>query len=241
MDLFQKTLFDRAHQIGVDLTEEQLSQFALFYQELVEKNKVMNLTSITEPEEVINKHFVDSLALSYAKSYYKDTDRILDVGTGAGFPGIPLKIAFPEMDFTLNDSLNKRLQFINEVIHKCNLNKITTVHARAEDLAHDRKYRGAFDLVVSRAVARMDVLMEYDIPFLKVHGHMIAYKSGEMEEEMAACENAMKLLFCRKVDEFSFTLPDTDIKRTLIVLEKCKETPNQYPRKAGLPAKKPLG
>ncbi len=230
----------RAAEMGITLSDAQIAQFQAFYTALTEKNKVMNLTAITEPYEVAAKHFLDSLSL--VRAYVpKETDRILDMGTGGGFPGIPLKIAFPETEIVLADSLNKRIKFLNEVIDNNQYKKITAVHARAEELARKSDYREQFDLVVSRAVANLSTLCEYCLPYVKIGGAFISYKSGEVEEELNQAKKAISMLGgkCQKVEAFS--LPGTEYERTLVVIKKVKETPNKYPRKAGLPSKEPLG
>ncbi|MBQ7564571.1 MAG: 16S rRNA (guanine(527)-N(7))-methyltransferase RsmG [Lachnospiraceae bacterium] len=233
-----KNLRDGAFSLGIHLTELQLKQYFLYYEMLVEKNKVMNLTAITEWDEVVSKHFLDSLSL--LKCQVLNNERLIDVGTGAGFPGIPLKIAFPSLSVTLFDSLKKRLDFLEEVISTLQLSDIRTVHGRAEELGHRKEHREAYDLCVSRAVAPLPVLSEYCLPLVKLHGRFISYKGGEFEEELAASERAVSLLGGEKKDPLCFTLYQTEQKRSLIVIEKRKETPALYPRRPGIPKKKPL-
>ena len=225
--------------LGVQLKEEQQEQFFHFYELLVEWNKVMNLTGITDYEEVNEKHFVDSLALAKVMDLRR-VDRIIDVGTGAGFPGIPLKIVFPHLEVVLLDSLRKRVHFLDEVIQKLGLQKISTLHGRAEDYARMPEYREKFDLCVSRAVANLASLSEYCLPYVKVGGEFISYKSGDVETEISDGEKAIKILG-GKIDQVEkFKLPGTDIQRSFVRIKKMKNTQNKYPRKAGMPTKEPL-
>ena len=230
---------EKADEAGTPLTEQQLSQFMIFYECLIEKNKVMNLTAITELHDVIIKHFLDSLALSRVCSLSQE-DRVLDMGTGAGFPGIPLKIMYPDTEFVLADSLNKRILFLEEVIRGCSLKKIEAVHSRAEDLARDKSYRDSFSVCVSRAVASLPVLSEYCLPFVKTGGCFISYKSGNIDMEIEQSEHALKTLRGKTERCEKFTLPDTDAERSLVVIRKTGATPAAYPRKAGMPSKQPL-
>lgn len=230
---------EKAAEAGIPLTDQQLSQFQIFYELLTEKNKVMNLTAITELHDVIIKHFLDSLSLNRVCSLKKE-DRVLDMGTGAGFPGIPLKIMYPETEFVLADSLNKRILFLEEVIRACSLNRITAVHSRAEDLARDKAYRDSFTVCVSRAVASLPVLSEYCLPFVKTGGCFISYKSGNIDMEIEQSGNALKTLRGKMERCEKFTLQDTDAERSLVVIRKTGATPAAYPRKAGLPSKQPL-
>lgn len=233
LDKFKEGL-ERLH---VTLTETQIQQFLTYYEMLIEKNKVMNLTAITEYDEVIEKHFLDSISLCQVYDLSKNV-KILDMGTGAGFPGIPLKIAFPEIEITLADSLNKRIKFLEEVIGELGLEKVHTVHARAEELARNKEYREQFDLVVSRAVANLSTLGEYCIPFVKMGGCFISYKSGEIDEEVIAAGKAVKILGGQIKEVYKFDLSEQ--KRSFVTIEKVKNTPKAYPRKAGTPAKMPL-
>ena len=225
-------------QLGITLTELQYQQFMDYYELLIERNKVMNLTAITELNEVITKHFIDSLAV--VKAIKPERERLLDIGTGAGFPGIPLKIAFPDLDIVLLDSLRKRLAFLDEVISQLGLKGIRTLHGRAEDFGRDKDYREQFDLCVSRAVANLSSLSEYCLPYVKKGGCFISYKSGSIEEELTSSTRAMKLLGAELKGVIGYQLPDTDIQRTLIVIEKKNSTPKSYPRAAGKPSKDPL-
>ena len=232
-------LREKAAAFGIELSDHQLEQFETYYEMLVEKNKVMNLTAITEKNEVIDKHFADSLAL--IKSGVSLTgQKILDLGTGAGFPGIPLKIAFPELEIVLLDSLNKRIKFLNEVIEALGLEKITAIHGRAEDYAKDAAYREQYDLCVSRAVANLATLSEYCLPYVKVDGMFVPYKSGEIDEEVKESSKAVKILGGKIEDVVKFELPGTDIGRSFVKIHKVKNTAKKYPRKAGMPSKEPI-
>ncbi|SES07177.1 16S rRNA (guanine(527)-N(7))-methyltransferase RsmG [Lachnobacterium bovis] len=230
-------LYEFAKQYEIELNENKINQLTEFYELLVEKNKVMNLTGITEFEEVLTKHFIDSISLIQVLNLNQEI-KILDLGTGAGFPGIPLKIVFPEIDICLADSLNKRILFLDEVIEKLNLKKIETVHARAEDLAMNKKFREQFDVVVSRAVANLSTLSEYCIPFVKIGGKFISYKSGNVSDEVEASKSAVFLLGGKIVDVHNFIIDDNN--RSFIIIEKKQGTSKKYPRKAGTPSKKPL-
>ncbi len=234
VDYLQK----EAEKVNIHLNEDQLQQFSTFYQDLVEKNKVMNLTAITEPMDVTVKHFLDSLSL--VRTFSLDVDmRVLDLGTGGGFPGLPLKIAYPKVEFVLADSLNKRIKFLSEEIERLSLQKIQAVHGRAEDLARQAQHRQQYDVVVSRAVANLSTLCEYCLPFVKEGGVFISYKSGDIEDELNMAKHAIRILGgkCQHVE--SFTLQE-NYERTLIVIKKDGNTPKMYPRKAGTPSKQPL-
>ncbi|MBS6558849.1 MAG: 16S rRNA (guanine(527)-N(7))-methyltransferase RsmG [Clostridiales bacterium] len=230
----------KSEMLDIALSEEQLQQFLSYYEMLIEKNKVMNLTAITEKEEVIDKHFIDSISLNKAMDVTKPL-KILDLGTGAGFPGIPLKIAYPNLEITLLDSLNKRIKFLDEVIEALGLEGIVTIHGRAEDYAKQASYREQFDICVSRAVANLATLSEYCLPYVKEGGCFISYKSGSVEEELEQSKKAIFELGGKVKEVIAFTLPETDIERTFVVIEKVRKTPKKYPRKAGLPSKEPIG
>lgn len=229
---------------AVSLDSNQLQQFEEYYEMLVEKNKVMNLTAITEREEVILKHFIDSLAIAGYVKLWEQSYKIIDVGTGAGFPGIPLKIAFPNLQVTLFDSLNKRIRFLQEVIDALNLNEsglCIAVHGRAEEGARNKTMRENYDFVFSRAVANMAVLSEYCIPFVKVGGFFIPYKTGAVDEEITQGTKAIHILGGKIEKVEKLMLPDSDITRSFVFIKKEKQTPKAYPRKAGTASKQPLG
>lgn len=265
--MYQTDIFEnKLKTFGITLNEYQIQQFMTYYEMLAERNKYMNLTAIIEFDEVIDKHFVDSLSLIKAYGLMgissdlntqnhlnsqNDSNtqnhsnslkqiRMIDVGTGAGFPGIPLKIAFPNINVTLLDSLNKRVNFLNEVIDALKLTEIKAVHGRAEDFGHNNDYREKFDLCVSRAVANLATLGEYCLPFVKVGGQFIPYKSGNIDEELRNSKRAIKILGGQLDHVETFTLPDTDIERSLVVINKLSKTGKSYPRKAGKPSKEPL-
>lgn len=259
---------------GICLTEEQTEKFMDYYELLIEWNSFMNLTAITDFDEVILKHFVDSLAIyqipvfknrlenpAVKMSGQNDSVKnnledimlfnnnkqekscnvsLIDVGTGAGFPGIPLKIVFPEIRVMLLDSLNKRVKFLNTVIDRLNLKDIEEVHGRAEDLARREEYREQYDFCVSRAVANLSTLTELCIPFVKMDGYFISYKSEKISEEYAAGKKAIDILGGKLEDILEYQLPDSDISRSLLIIKKEKNTPKKYPRKAGTPAREPL-
>ena len=229
----------KLNELGITLTDNQKEQFVKFYELLVEWNKVMNLTGITEYEEVNEKHFVDSLSIVKAIDINK-VETVIDVGTGAGFPGIPLKIAFPHLNVVLLDSLNKRIKFLNAVIDELGLQGIATIHGRAEDFAKQTDYREQFDLCVSRAVANLATLSEYCIPYVKKNGLFVPYKSGEIEEELEQSKKAVHVLGGKIQDVVKFQLPGSEIGRSFVIINKLQNTAKKYPRKAGLPSKEPI-
>ena len=232
--------FDRQLDIfQIKLNQKQKEQFEKYYKLLAEWNRVMNLTGITERGEVYEKHFVDSLALVNSVDIHK-VHTVIDVGTGAGFPGIPLKISFPHLKVTLLDSLNKRIKFLDKVITELGLQDITTIHGRAEDFAKRKEYREQFDLCVSRAVANLSTLSEYCIPYIRVGGIFLSYKSATADEETEQAKKAISILGARIGKREKYTLPECDIHRSFIKIIKEKPTPAKYPRKAGIPAKEPL-
>jgi len=225
--------------LGINLSEKQLADFDKYYELLVEWNKVMNLTGITDYDEVNEKHFVDSLSIIKTINI-GNINRIIDIGTGAGFPGIPLKIAFPHLKVTLLDSLNKRINFLNAVIDELGLTEIETIHGRAEDFARKQEYREQYDLCVSRAVANLSTLSEYCIPYIQVGGIFISYKSGDVDQEVADAAKAINILGGKRAEVVKFQLPGSDIHRSFVKIEKIKNTGKKFPRKAGLPAKEPI-
>ena len=239
MDYDLTVLEQGCQQIGISLNEEQKQQFIAFYEYLVEKNKVMNLTGITEFQEVLVKHFLDSLACVKAADM-NEVKTVMDIGTGAGFPGVPLKIAFPHLEACLLDSLKKRVNFLEETFELLKLENITAIHGRAEEFAKNKAYREKYDLCVSRAVSNLATLSEYCLPYVKVGGKFISYKSGTVKEEVEQAEKAVSILGGKIQDVVYFNLPDSEIQRSLVVIKKIKSTPGKYPRKAGTPLKEPL-
>lgn len=239
MNTFQELLVQAADEYGLTLAADQLVAMDDYYQLLVEWNKKINLTAITEPQEVAVKHMVDSLSC-YQQELFRPGVSIIDVGTGAGFPGLPLKIFQKDIDLTLMDSLNKRLKFLQEVIDALGLTGVNTVHARAEEAGKNKQYREQYQIAVSRAVARLNVLCELCLPFVKVGGCFIALKGAQYEEEVKEAANAVKLLGGKIEDIRPIKLPGLTDKRAVIYIKKVVATPQSYPRKAGTPEKKPL-
>lgn len=235
----EQLLKSAAASIGVELNDKQVEQFIKYHEILVEWNSFMNLTGITEYEEVVQKHFVDSLALCKAINV-NDVSNLIDIGTGAGFPGIPLKIAYPHLKVTLLDSLQKRIKFLDEVVNQLGLEEVETIHGRAEDFAKPSMKRESYDVVVSRAVANLASLSEYCLPYVKVGGYFIPYKSGKVDEELEESKKAVFLLGGKIEEEVKFMLPDSDISRSLIKVKKVNATPKKFPRKSGLATKEPI-
>ncbi|MBZ2139074.1 MULTISPECIES: 16S rRNA (guanine(527)-N(7))-methyltransferase RsmG [Streptococcus] len=226
-------------QQGIELTDRQKDQFERYFELLVEWNEKINLTAITEKNEVYLKHFYDSIAPVLQGLIDNQELKLLDIGAGAGFPSLPMKIIYPQLDVTIIDSLNKRINFLKLLAEELKLDKVHFYHGRAEDLAQDKAFRAQFDLVTARAVARMQVLSELTIPYLKVGGKLLALKASNAPEELDEAKNALNLLFSKVQDNLSYALPNGD-PRFITVVEKKKETPNKYPRKAGMPNKRPL-
>lgn len=234
-----RILDDKVRRLNIILDDIQLKQFEKYFEILIEWNKVMNLTGITEYQDVVDKHFVDSLSIVNVLDMNK-IDNIIDIGTGAGFPGVPLKIAFPHLKVVLLDSLNKRIKFLNHVIDELELRDIRTLHGRAEDFARKTEYREKFDVCVSRAVANLASLSEYCLPYVKVGGCFVSYKSVDVDGELDNSKKAISILG-GKIDLVTkFQLPDTDIHRSFVKIDKTKSTLKKYPRKAGMPTKEPL-
>lgn len=227
-----------SQEFGILLSDIMLEKFQIFYNLLMEKNKVMNLTAITDEKEVILKHFLDSIAIR--KYISLDNKKLIDVGTGAGFPGIPLAIICDNIEITLMDSLNKRIEFLNDVINKCDLKNVNTIHSRAEDLGHKNSYREQYDIVVSRAVANLSVLLEYCIPFLKVGGIFVSYKSILAEDEIQSSSSAQDKLKTKLINRIDYQIPQSDFSRNYLVFEKIDKLNNKYPRQAGKPKRNPL-
>ena len=225
--------------LHIQISGEQIHQFLIFYEMLIEKNKVMNLTAITDFEDVAVKHFLDSLCISRMLNL-KDEMSVIDLGTGAGFPGIPLKIVYPEIHITLADSLNKRIMFLNDVIDELSLNNVSTVHARAEEIGQNKMYREQFHICVSRAVAKLSVLCEYCLPLIKPGGFFISYKSADCINETEEAGKAIQVLGGKVETIEVFQIPGSEIGRSLIKIKKIKQTPKTYPRKSGTPGKNPL-
>lgn len=235
----EELLKSGAASVGVDLNDKQIQQFIKYHEILVEWNSFMNLTGITEYEEVVQKHFVDSLVLCKAIDV-NQIESLIDIGTGAGFPGIPLKIAYPHLKVTLLDSLQKRIKFLDEVIMQLGLTEVETIHGRAEDFAKPSMKRESYDVCVSRAVANLASLSEYCLPYVKVDGYFVPYKSGKIDEELSESKKAVFVLGGKIEDEVKFNLPDSDISRSLIKIKKISSTPKKYPRKSGLATKEPI-
>ena len=225
--------------LGFPLTDRQKEQYERYFELLVEWNEKINLTAITDKDEVYLKHFYDSIAPILQGLIENQPIRLLDIGAGAGFPSLPMKILFPELDVTIIDSLNKRINFLHLLAEELGLSGVHFYHGRAEDFAQDKSFRAQFDLVTARAVARMQVLSELTIPYLKVGGRLLALKASNAPEELEEAKNALNLLFSKVEDNLQYELPNGD-PRYITVVEKKKETPNKYPRKAGMPNKRPL-
>ncbi len=225
-----------ANEMNINLTDKMIEQFFTYKKMLLEWNEKINLTAITDEKEIIIKHFIDSLTI---EKYIPQNAKIIDVGTGAGFPGIPIKIVRSDVEVVLLDSLNKRINFLNEVIRECDLNNISTIHGRAEDVAHNLQYREKFDIATARAVANISTLSELCTPFLKISGEFVCMKA-DATEEMKNAKTALKILGMKEIKIDNIVLPEINAERTIIIYEKEKQTPKIYPRKAGTPSKTPL-
>lgn len=234
---FINEIISKLKKINVNINEEIGEKFYKYTELLLEWNKKINLTAITDLDDIILKHYVDSLTIN---KYITNNNRIIDIGTGAGFPGIPLKLLNKEKEFILVDSLNKRVKFLEEVVNQLNINNIEVIHARVEDLAKNNKYRENIDIATSRAVANLSTLLEYMLPFIKINGVCICMKGPKISEEINGAKNAIEILGGKIEKIENINLPDTDIERNIVIVKKIRPTPNKYPRKAGMPAKEPL-
>lgn len=235
LEEFSIDLKDKANKINIIISDEQIKEFYEYMNLLLKWNEKINLTAITEPKEVIMKHFIDSITV---EKYINNSDLVADIGTGAGFPGIPLNIVKNNANYVLVDSLNKRINFLNEVINDLNLKNIKTVHSRVEDFAKNNREK--FDVATSRAVAALNILLEYLLPLVKVGGICVCMKGSNIKEEVSNAKKALEVLGGKieKIEEI--ILPDSDVKRNIIIIRKVKNTPNKYPRKAGMPSKEPI-
>ncbi|NMB26493.1 MAG: 16S rRNA (guanine(527)-N(7))-methyltransferase RsmG [Tissierellia bacterium] len=233
------TLIDGAKTLGINLTKDKQDKFILYKKLLKEWNQKINITSITDDVEIDIKHFIDSIT-PLNTNLFEGKVKVIDIGTGGGFPGVPLKIIKEDLDMVLLDSLNKRIKFLNEVINTIELKGITTIHGRAEELGRDKKHREIYDIAISRAVASLNTLSEYSLPFIKVGGYFISMKGPDVDEELGEAEKGIKILGGKIKDKKIVTLPFSDITHSLIIIEKIKETPTKYPRGGGKPKKKPL-
>ena len=234
-----ETFYNLLAEQNLPLSDQQKKQFERYFELLVEWNEKINLTAITDKDEVYLKHFYDSIAPILQGLIPNETIKLLDIGAGAGFPSLPMKILYPQLNVTIIDSLNKRINFLQLLAQELDLSGVHFYHGRAEDFAQDKKFRAQFDIVTARAVARMQVLSELTIPYLKVGGKLLALKASNAPEELLEAKNALNLLFSKVEDNLSYDLPNGD-PRYITVVEKKKETPNKYPRKAGMPNKRPL-
>ena len=235
--IFFEKMQENSKVLGFNFSVEQLEKFYKYMNLLIEWNEKMNLTAITEPNDIILKHFIDSITIN---KYIENNAKVVDVGTGAGFPGIPLSIIRPNLQITLVDSLNKRLMFLQEIKKELELKNIDIVHARAEEFGQNKNYRETFDIATSRAVANLSTLSEYLVPLVKIKGKCVCMKASDAEEEIKQAENAVNILGGKIVKVEKFNLPNSDIGRTIIIINKEKSTNGKYPRKPGTPSKEPL-
>ena len=234
---FSENLIKECENINLEISLEDANKFYKYMKLLLEWNEKINLTAITEENEVIIKHFIDSLTIY---KYLNEAKSIIDVGTGAGFPGIPIKILNKEIDITLMDSLNKRINFLNEVVKNLNLERISCIHSRAEELGRDKKFREKYDVAVSRAVANMSTLVEYLLPFVKVGGMCICMKGSSIDEELKEAEKAIKMIGGKVEKVEKIVLPNSDYERNIVIIRKINNTNSKFPRKAGIPKKEPI-
>ena len=234
---FKDYLKESLDRINIDIKEDNVEKFNLYMKELLEWNEKINLTAITEEKDIILKHFVDSLT---ALKYIKKGSKVIDIGTGAGFPGIPLKIQREDIKIILMDSLNKRINFLKEMIIKLSLENIEAIHSRAEELARNIDYREGYDIAISRAVANLSTLVEYMLPFVKIGGKCICMKGSNIDEEVENSKKAIKELGGKLIKVDNFILPNSDYERNIIIIEKVSSTKEKYPRKAGIPSKEPI-
>ena len=234
---FFKEIKEKLEKININIEEVQAKNLYKYMNLLLEWNEKINLTAITEPKEVILKHFVDSLTIL---KYLNEEEKVIDVGTGAGFPGIPLNIMKNDCNYTLLDSLNKRITFLNEVINDLQLENINTIHSRVEEAGKNKKYRESYDIATSRAVASLNILLEYLLPLVKIGSKCICMKGSNVEEEIESAKNAIKVLGGEIEKIEKITLPDSDIVRNIVIIKKIKQTPIKYPRKPGIPSKEPI-
>ena len=234
---FNKKLEEKLKLIDINISETEIENFKIYMELLLEWNEKINLTAITNEDDMILKHFIDSLTI---KKYMSENEKIIDNGTGAGFPGIPLAIMNKNNEITLMDSLNKRIVFLNDVIDKLKLTNVKAIHSRAEELARNKTYREKYDVAVSRAVANLSTLVEYMLPFVSVGGKCICMKGPNIEEELKNAKNAIKELGGEIIKIENFKLPESDNERNIVIIKKIKETSSKYPRKSGTPSKEPI-
>ena len=241
-DSIKQDFLKNAEELGISIDERILSSLDLYYKNLIEWNAVMNLTAITEEKDVYEKHFLDSLTITkiVSRETLNQGCTLLDMGTGAGFPGLPIAIVFPNVKVILMDSLNKRIKFLEDTVQKLGLTNVTCIHARAEELAKNKNYREKQDICCSRAVANLATLSEYCLPFVKKGGYFVSYKTEQVQSEIEQSRKAIKVLGGDHVETVFFTLPGTDYQRSLVKIEKVSATPSRYPRKAGTPGKEPI-